>query len=118
MYRRRHHRITPERVVEFLLMDPTFPRSVHHCLLNAEESLHAITGTSAGTFDGAAEQRLGQLRSELTFLPIEDVIRSGLHEFVDAFQVRLNLAGDAIREAFFPDPTPDAVPRPASRVGA
>jgi len=118
MYRRRHHRITPERVVEFLLMDRTFPRSVHHCLLTAEESLHAITGSSPGTFGNPAEQRLGQLRAEFAFLPIEDVIRSGLHEFVDAFQVRLNLAGDAIREAFFPDPAPETVPRPASRVEA
>jgi uncharacterized alpha-E superfamily protein len=110
MYRRRHHRITPDRVVEFLLMDRTFPRSVHYCLLNAEESLHEITGTSPGTFGNAAEQRLGQLRSELAFLPIEQVIHSGLHEFVDTLQVRLNLVGEAIHTAFFAEPAKEAAP--------
>jgi uncharacterized alpha-E superfamily protein len=118
MYRRRHHRITPERVVEFLLMDRTFPRSVHYCLENAEHSLHAITGTSPGSHASTALQKLGQLRAELAFLPIEDVIRSGLHEFVDALQVRLNLAGDGIREAFFAGPAAETSPRSTARVEA
>jgi uncharacterized alpha-E superfamily protein len=118
MYRRRHHRITPERVVEFLLMDRTFPRSVHYCLENAEQSLHAITGTAPGRYGSTVEQKLGQLRAELAFLPIEDVIRSGLHEFVDALQVRLNVVGDGIHEAFFAGPAAETSPRAAARADA
>ena len=49
MYRKRHGRIAPERVVEFLLLDKEFPRAIRYCLVRARESLHAISGTPAGS---------------------------------------------------------------------
>jgi uncharacterized alpha-E superfamily protein len=67
----------------------------------AEEALHEITGTAIGTFRIPAEQRLGQLRSELAFARAEEILETGLHETIDALQLKLNLAGDSIAEAFF-----------------
>jgi uncharacterized alpha-E superfamily protein len=101
MYRRRHHRLSPGRVVEFLLAEREFPRSVLYCLLKAEESLHAISGTSLGTFGNSAEQRIGQLRSELAYARVEEILQAGLHEFVDALQVKLNLVGEAVHGSLF-----------------
>jgi len=104
MYRKRHGRVAPERIVDFLLLDREFPRAVHYCLIDADESLHAISGTRSGTFSNAAEQRLGQLRSDLAFTAVREVIGSGLHEYLDALQVRLNRLNGAIRETFFVAP--------------
>ncbi|HWU36805.1 MAG TPA: alpha-E domain-containing protein, partial [Candidatus Acidoferrum sp.] len=101
MYRKRHGRIAPERVADFLLLDREFPRAVHYCLIKAEESLHAISGTPVGTFCNPAEQRLGQLRSELGYARVADVLAVGLHQFLDSLQIKLNLVGDAIFETFF-----------------
>ena len=101
MYRKRHGRIAPDRIVEFLLLDREFPRAVHSCLNIAEESLHAISGTPVGTFRNPAEQRLGQLRSELGYARVEDILGHGLHEFLDGLQLKLNAVGDAIFETFF-----------------
>ena len=101
MYRQRHGRILPVNVVKFLVLDREFPRAVLHCLTRANESLHAISGTYTGSFCNPAEQRLGQLRAELAYTQAEEVIASGLHEFVDDLQRRLNLVGDAIHECFF-----------------
>ncbi len=101
MYRQRHGRISPVNVVNFLVLDREFPRAVLHCLTRANESLHAISGTNPGSFSNRAEQRLGQLRAELAYTQAEEVIASGLHEFVDDFQRRLNTVGDAIHESFF-----------------
>jgi uncharacterized alpha-E superfamily protein len=101
MYRKRYGRIAPDRVVEFLLLDREFPRAVHSCLNSAEESLHAISGTPIGTFRNPAEQRLGQLRSELGYARVDDILACGLHEFLDGLQAKLNAAGDAIFETFF-----------------
>src|SRR5215468_6965085 len=50
MYRKRHGRISPKHVVEFLLLDREFPRAINFCLLATRDSLHAISGTPAGTF--------------------------------------------------------------------
>ncbi len=105
MYRKRHGRVLPDRIVDFLLLDREFPRAVHRCLIVADESLHAISATPSGTFSNAAEQRLGQLRSELAFTGVGGIIASGVHEFLDGLQIRLNRVGEAIHETFFIPPS-------------
>jgi uncharacterized alpha-E superfamily protein len=101
MYRKRFGRIDPAQVAEFLILDRDFPRAMHFCLIRAEQSLLAITGSQAGTFRTLVEQRLGRLRSELDYVNIQEIMDQGLHEFVDGFQLKLNDVGDAIGETFF-----------------
>jgi uncharacterized alpha-E superfamily protein len=101
MYRRIHGRIAPTRVVDFLVLDRNFPRSIRYCVDLAERSLHAITGTPEGRFGNRAEQELGKLRSGFDFILIDDVISEGLHEFIDDVQSRLNRIGEAIFNCFF-----------------
>jgi uncharacterized alpha-E superfamily protein len=101
MYRKRHGRIVPDRVVEFLVFDPEFPRAVRYCVSRAEESLRAITGSPPGAFANRAEQLLGRLKAQLDFASTEEVIRSGLHEFLDELQARLNDIGVVIHDTFF-----------------
>lgn len=101
MYRKRHGHIVPEDIVEFLVLDPEFPRSIHYCLTEANDSLHAISGTPIGTYRNAAEQQLGQLRAELAYTDRQQIMARGLHEFLDAFQTKLNLVDQAIYDTFF-----------------
>lgn len=100
MFRKRHHGITPKRVVGFLVLDRLFPRAVMHCVDIANQSLHAISGSPEDTFWNVAEKRLGQLRSELAYLTVDEIISTGLHEFLDALQTKLNAVGDGIYETF------------------
>ena len=101
MYRKTYGRITPLQVAEFLILNRDFPRALRFCLMRAEQSLLAISGTPPGTHSNVAEQRIGRLRSELDYTTIQEVIDGGLHEFIDAYQAQLNLVGDAIYETFF-----------------
>lgn len=101
MYRKRFGRISPDEVAEFLILDREFPRVMLHCVVNAEYSLHAVTGSSIGTFANAAEQHLGRVRAELSYSPMQEIISSGLHEFLDTFQLKLNRVDNAIYETFF-----------------
>lgn len=101
MYRKVHGRITPSQVADFLILDRHFPRAIHFCLIKAEESLYAITGAAPGTFRNKAEKLLGRLRAELDYTQIHDIIGQGLHEYLDQFQRKLNVVGDAILETFF-----------------
>ena len=100
-YRKKYGSIHPDRVVEFLVLDREFPRSVHYCLIRAEDSLHALSGSREGTFSNRAEQECGRLRSELAYADITQMVKSGVHEFLDGFQAKLNLVGDAIFDTFF-----------------
>ena len=101
MYRKRHARISPTEIVEFLLFDLCFPRAVRFCLNEARDSLHAISGTPLGQFRWAPERLLGQLCSELAYDAVDEVIAKGLHEFIDDLQNKLNLVGAGIHETFF-----------------
>src|SRR5438105_5420657 len=101
MYRKRHGHIAPEQIVEFLVLDHEFPRSIHYCLTAANDSLHSISGTPVGMYRNPAEQRLGQLRAELAYADTEHIIKRGLHEFLDGFQTKLNLADQCIYDTFF-----------------
>ncbi|PLX40125.1 MAG: hypothetical protein C0608_09930 [Deltaproteobacteria bacterium] len=101
MYRKRYHQISPSQVVEFLVLDRSFPRAIHHCIMMADISLRAISGTPSATFHNKAEQRLGKLLAELDYSNIEEILECGLHELLDGLQKKLNALGSAISETFF-----------------
>lgn len=101
MYCKQHGRIAPNLVVEFLLLNPNFPRAIRYCLTKAEDSLHAIAGSESGRHNNPAERRLGRLRSELDYAEMVEILSNGLHDFVDGFQARLNRIDDAIYDTFF-----------------
>ena len=100
-FRRCRGRISPAKVADFLLLDLEFPRSVLHGLAQTQCSLHAITGTPAGHFGGESERLLGQLRSDLAYLTIEDVFDQGLHRFTDRLQTRMNAVDACLGREFF-----------------
>lgn len=100
-YRKRYHGITVERIVEFLVLDRAFPRSIQHCVIHADTSLHEFSGSPLGSFSNPAEQRFGRLRSELAYSDVREIIDGGLHEFIDRLQVRLNEIGTAIHDTYF-----------------
>jgi uncharacterized alpha-E superfamily protein len=115
MYRKRHGRISPRGVVEFLLLDRDFPRAIQFCLLCARDSLHAISGTPPGTFRHLPEKLLGQLCSELSYAAVDEIINAGLHEYLDELQTKMNQVATGIYETFFAFRMP-AIPRKPGQV--
>lgn len=109
MYRKVHGRIRPSDVIEFLLLNPDFPRSIRHCVLGAETSLRALTGSSPETSANAAEEQLGRLRSGLEYTSINDILADSLHNYIDRFQLHLNDVALAIYESYFAPPALDLV---------
>ena len=101
MYRQRYGRISPVKVVQFLILDPEFPRAVLHCLSRINESLHAMSGTDIDGFSNVPEQQLGSLRAELAYAKADGIVTGGMHEFLDNLQTRLNDGGGAIHDAYF-----------------
>lgn len=112
MYRKKHGRIAPAKIVEFLLLDREFPRAIQFCLLQAQEGLHAISGTPRGTFRNTPERLLGQLCSDLSYASVDEIITHGLHEYLDELQTKMNQVGAGIHETFFAL----KMPKPPKRV--
>jgi len=109
MYRKRHGRISPMAIVEFLLLDGEFPRAVRFCLNSARDSLHAISATRVGPHRKPAEKLLGQVCSDLAHASVEEIVKGGLHEYLDALQTNVNRASTGIYERFFATRVPGAV---------
>jgi uncharacterized alpha-E superfamily protein len=81
-------------------LDKEFPRSILNCLVRAERSLNAITGSNIG-YCNEAEKHLGMLKSQLIYTDINDIFEQGLHEFLDDLQLKLNETSTNIFETFF-----------------
>ncbi|MFO1487725.1 MAG: alpha-E domain-containing protein [Verrucomicrobiota bacterium] len=111
MYRKCHGRISPRKVVEFLLLDRDFPRAIQYCLIEARNSLHAISGTPLGTFRYPPEKMVGQLCSDLSFAGVDEILDSGLHEYLDDLQGGVNQIGSGIHDTFFAFKTPEPAKR-------
>ena len=101
MYRQKYHVTAPASVAEFLLLDADFPRSIRYCVREAQESLHALTGSPLGSHRHEAERLLGELRARLDYTPIKRVMDAGLHEYLDDLQSALNDIGSTLIRRFF-----------------
>lgn len=117
MYRKEHGRIDPAKIVEFLMMDKDFPRSMLHCVEAAGESCSAITGQELGRSRGNSGRRLGRVIADLTYAEAPAIIVKGLHEFIDTFQNSVGEVGLAIHDEFFSPLYPESVSANKLRTG-
>ena len=97
MYRQTRGKISPRNVVGFLVLDPDFPRSIRHSLARAVDSLDVITGGASCD----STHLLGAVRRDLDGTDVDEMIHSGLHEYLDNFQIRLNEVGAQLHRDFF-----------------
>jgi len=100
-YRRQHHVILSDKVVEFFLLHTEFPRSVRFCVDNAETSLLAITGGATDPRHSVATDKIAALRERLASTDATSILQYGLHQFVDSVQGDLNEIGIAITDSYF-----------------
>ncbi len=99
-YRNYHHAykdvITPLRVAELLILNDRFPRSLHACMNDVVDLLQDI----GGRHGAEALRQAGELHAGLHFGRIEQVIETGLHEFLTDFIRRNNALGTEIQTAY------------------
>lgn len=113
MYRKRHGAIAPKAIVDFLLLNNEFPRSVRFCLNNALDSLRAISGNVEDATNKGPDKLLGRLCAELEYASVDEITNFGLHDYLDKLQTRMNQIGTGIHERFFAQQIPES--KPAAR---
>ncbi|PRY66926.1 putative alpha-E superfamily protein [Glaciihabitans tibetensis] len=87
---------------EFLLLDRLFPRSILFSVSRAEQCMRDIEPRTdrVGVSDQAL-RLLGQIRSELEFRPIAEILED-LPRHMDNVQLATSAASEAIRQRYFP----------------
>jgi uncharacterized alpha-E superfamily protein len=91
-----------QKAAEYLLLDRLFPRSILYSVTRAEQQLREIEPRTdrVGVSDQAL-RLLGQIRSELEYRPVADLI-ADLPTHMDAVQRTTTNVSEAIRARYFP----------------
>jgi uncharacterized alpha-E superfamily protein len=114
-------KLDPVKIIEYLLLDETFPRSVMHCLNEVHGHLLSLSGQGT-RHDMIQPVRLaGRLAADLRYATVDEILAAGLHSFIDDLQTRLNQIGESIFQSFvlYADLTPvEELPPPAWQPGA
>jgi uncharacterized alpha-E superfamily protein len=93
-------RVEPERVVEFLLLHPQFPRSVRFCLEASARALAAIEGAAPGRPESKADRLLGRVLSDLKFAELPQILRGDLHAFLGSIVERCAQVSLAVQDQY------------------
>jgi len=97
---RGRHPLTGDQVRAFLVLDPTFPRSMLGCALGAEQAARELEAMGSVTSHGGILRTVGLLRSELEFVPAEPDPEI-VDRLADYGLVSANEAGAEVRNSFF-----------------
>ena len=97
-----------ERVVDFLMLDDAFPRSVYFSVREAENALAQITADTPHIAENAATTLVAALRAELEQVVVRDVIGAGLHEYLDQIQRKVAEIHESVQNVFITYPTAGA----------
>jgi uncharacterized alpha-E superfamily protein len=93
--------MTPSAVAGFMLYNESFPRSVTTCVRQIDGLLVRLKSRYILKGGSKAMERVDEIQAALHSRPIEDVIKSGLHEYLDWLQLHLNDVTQEISKAFF-----------------
>lgn len=88
--------ITPDRVAELLMLHPAMPRSLVVCIEEVVENLKQVRNEVSQD----TERFAGKLHAELKFADIDEIIESGLHEYLNDFLEQVFELGNRISRDF------------------
>ncbi|MEN9865318.1 MAG: hypothetical protein RL748_908 [Pseudomonadota bacterium] len=88
--------ITPKRVAELLILRSDMPRSLHACMEAVQANLKDLSNKSSAD----TERLAGKMLAELQFGRIEEVLESGLHDYLVHFFEQIFELGNRISRDF------------------
>ena len=88
--------VTPERVAELLILRPDMPRSLLASLIALEDNVNHVRNARSDE----TMRRLSQLRSQIQYARIGDILDRGLHSFLTEFLERIDDVGSRISRDF------------------
>ncbi|HEY0394394.1 MAG TPA: alpha-E domain-containing protein [Candidatus Elarobacter sp.] len=100
--RARQQSFDPAEALGFLVLSPTFPRSVRFCVREVDRALHRLSGAPGGTFANAAERTSGRLASSLDYTGTTELCNEGAAAVGERIGTELLALGGSITSAYFP----------------
>ena len=100
--------LSPERVAEFLLLNPEFPYTVRHAAERMQGALDAIAQAASVRKAGRIERIIGQLRSSLAYADIDEIMARDLHRYLNTVIEQCRELHLAVHEVYIQYPIESA----------
>jgi uncharacterized alpha-E superfamily protein len=94
-------RMDPGAILEFLLLDRAFPRSIYYGISVTAEALSQIAGSARNRYTNNADRLVGQLISELSYATLDDIFERGINTYLAGLQHRIAKIGEQIHLIYF-----------------
>jgi uncharacterized alpha-E superfamily protein/transglutaminase-like putative cysteine protease len=93
--------VSPEKIVEFLLLNHYFPRSVRFCTRGLRQHIERLMDKSGRVSDREPARLIGQLAADLDFVTLEEVHEIGLESFLTEVLRQLDRITMAVSRTYF-----------------
>lgn len=98
-----------ERIIEFLLLNAEFPHSIRFSVDMMENALKRIDSLTETKRAGLVSRLIGKLKSDLSFSQVDEIIESGLGNYLEGIQKQNNRIHDAIYAVYIGYPVEKAL---------
>jgi uncharacterized alpha-E superfamily protein len=102
--------VRPARVLEFLLLNPEFPRSVRFATRRVEASLRAIAQFASKRAGGKAERLAGRLHASLDYAQVDEILDDDPHAYLQGIGKHCTQIHTAIYQSYIAYPIESALP--------
>jgi uncharacterized alpha-E superfamily protein len=99
-----------ERIAEFLILNPDFPRSVRFSAARVESSLRAIAQLTGRGMGARAERLAGRLLASLDYGQVDEIFGEGLHTYLSGIDAQCIAIHAATSQCYVSYPIESAIP--------
>ncbi|MDR4463793.1 MAG: alpha-E domain-containing protein [Nitrospira sp.] len=93
--------VLPEKIVEFLLLNQYFPRSVRFCARGLRQHIERLMDKSSRVADREPARLIGQMAADLDFATLEEIHEIGLESFLTEVLRQLDRITMAVARTYF-----------------
>ncbi|MEP7290274.1 MAG: alpha-E domain-containing protein [Chloroflexota bacterium] len=101
--------LRPDRIAEFLILNPEFPHSIRFCINSIHSSLQAVAQSTESKRARQINRLAGRLRAVLDYGQIDEIADNGLYAYLDDVQRQCHQIHDAIYSAYIAYPFEELV---------
>jgi|SRR6185436_2605961 len=102
--------LRPERIAEFLLLNPQFPRSVRFAAERVQSSMTAIAVLTSRGSGGRAERMAGRLHASLDFGQVDEILSEDPHVYLETISRHCAQIHAAVYQSYVMYPIELALP--------
>ena len=92
--------LTPDRILEFLLLDAEFPHSLRFSIDSLQRALEAIEGDSGKSRAETIRRLAGRLQAKLRYASVDEILNEGVLDYLTSIKTQCRALHESIYELY------------------